>query len=232
MLLLLIASFVLTACGEHATPATHVPAATHDELRTASIDELQFNDMQLQSIASVLVARAHARRISTSSGRNKIEQLLSLEGQLGNSELAVSRVNKLADEMVMTDGTQWAKLRRRAQAAVESRQDEAGTRVRDLLTRWQRERLEIIFAYLSSNYSRRWIPSYEWERRFHDFVKERPLDAATWGWIVLQRYRMETRNEYGRANSELAYRYYLESTGLGDGREAHLIFSVPRIEIR
>jgi hypothetical protein len=60
---------------------------------------------------------------------------------------------------------------------------------------------------------------------------ERPMDAATWGWLVLRDHRTVTRQQYGRADSELAYRFYLESSGLGDGREARRVFSVPGVEV-
>ncbi|MGZ5432694.1 MAG: hypothetical protein ACXW31_10360 [Thermoanaerobaculia bacterium] len=75
------------------------------------------------------------------------------------------------------------------------------------------------------------MSSMEWERRFHDFVAARPVDAATWGWLLLRANEQATKQQYGRADAETAYRYYLELTGLGDGREAKRIFSVPGIEI-
>jgi len=213
---LVIAILCLTACGR-SSPVSLPPA----EQRQVSVDELRFNDPELQSIAANLVARAHARGISTVSGRNHVEQLLALEGQLGNSELAIGRVNEIVKNMMMTDGTQWSKLRRRWQDRTKP--------AADLLQRWQRERLDIVYDYLSSNYSQPWISSYEWERRFHQFVKKDPVDAGTWGWIVLQQYRDVTRQQYGDATPELAYRYYLESSGLGDGREASLLFSGPAV---
>jgi hypothetical protein len=196
------------------------------------IDDLHFNDAQLERIAGVLVQQARSHGIHTSAGRNRIERLLSLESQVGTSDLALNRVDKLVSDMTMTDATQWSKLRRSAAGTYARRDDAAARRVKDLLRRWQREQLEIISDYLSSNYSKPYIASLEWERRFHQFAARRPIDAATWGWLLLQSHRAEVMKQYGRADSEMAYRYYLEFSGLGDGREARLVFSVPGVEIR
>jgi len=215
---LLFAIVCLSGCGKPATEP--VAIATVSSAPRVSVDDLRFNDPQLQSVAASLVQHAHARGIATVAGRNKVEQLVALEGQLGDSQLALGRVGEIAKDMLMTDGTQWSKLRRRPQTS---------ERASDLLQRWQRQRLDIVYDYMSSNYDRRWISSYEWEHRFHDFVKARPVDAGTWGWIVLQEQRAATRQQYGDATPELAYRYYLESTGLGDAREASLLFSVPGV---
>jgi hypothetical protein len=103
--------------------------------------------------------------------------------------------------------------------------------VRDLLLRWQREKSVALYRYLSSNYSTTYITSLDWERRFHEFVMERPTDAATWGWLVLRDHRTDVQQQYGRADPEMAYRFYLEFSGLGDGREARRIFSVPGIDV-
>ena len=89
-----------------------------------------------------------------------------------------------------------------------------------------------MFRILSSNYSTPYFTTLEWERRFHEFLAERPADAATWGWLVLREYRAITMRQYGRADAEMAYRFYLESSGLGDGREARELFSVPGADIQ
>ena len=198
----------------------------------APIADLHFNDPQLQAIATELAAQARARGITATSGRNAIERLLALESSLGSSDRALRRANKLAADLMMSDSSQWARLRARTQSEFAGRNEAVAQRVSDFFVRWKREQLDIAFDFLSSNYSSKFIPPIEWEQRFHRFLIRRPFDAATWGWVVLRGYGRMTEQQYGHADSELAYRFYLESTGLGDQREARDVFSVPGIAIK
>ena len=224
------AMLILGACGDRPATRTAEPE-WREAITTAPIDDLTFQDVQLQAIATSLVRQARVRGIITSTGRSRVERLLSLESAVGRSDLALDRVNKLAADLFMTDGSQWAKLRRRAADEFGRCDDGVARRVSEMLLRWQRRRLEHAFRFLSSNYTSRYLTTMEWERRFHQFVQEQPMDAATWGWLVLREYGAATRQQYGRADSESAYRYYLESSGLGDGRESRDLFSVPAVEI-
>ena len=224
---LLLTLVVLAACSSPDPEPAEQPRAP-----SAPIADLQFNDYELQKVATHLRRKAELQGIHTSPGRNRVERLLALEASLGVSNLAFNRVSELAARMTVTDVSQWAKLRQRAERDFANRDDETARRVRDLLARWQRRKSEEVYAYLSSNYESTYITSLEWERRFHAFVTERPMDAATWGWLLLREHPEDARGQYGRADAESAYRFYLEYSGLGDGREARLIFSVPGVEIR
>lgn len=229
---LVVAVAVLAACSDASAPAARAVLHERREAgRAVSVADLEFDDEQLQWIAARLVREARLRGIHESVGRNRVERLIALEASLGRSTLALHRVEVLVSRLIATDGSQWAKLRRKAERDFGDRRDEVGTRVRDLLAGWQRRRMESAYGYLSSNYGTSYITSFEWERRFHAFVSERPVDAATWGWLVLREYAAETRQQYGRADAESAYRFYLELSGLGDGREARRIFSLPGIEV-
>jgi hypothetical protein len=224
---LIAAVAVLAACsGPPASLERQV-----EQKPQVSVADLEFNDPQLQIIATRLRQRAGLQGVETSSGHNRVERLLSLEASLAGNGLAFQRVNKLVAEMTATDVSQWAKLRQRAEREFTARHDDVGRRVSDMLARWQRRKTEAVFRYLSSNYESTYITSLEWERRFHEFVIARPMDAATWGWLVLGAYADDARQQYGRADAEAAYRFYLEFSGLGDGREARRVFSVPGIEI-
>ncbi|HEX8410323.1 MAG TPA: hypothetical protein VF883_15775 [Thermoanaerobaculia bacterium] len=198
---------------------------------TAPLSDLHFNDDQLQQIAVKLIEEARLRGIDAVPGQNRVERLLWLEGQLGNSSHALARTNALVTQMTATDASQWGKLRQQAAREFGTRDDEVAKRVIDLLTRWQQRKSESVFRYLSSNYKTTYITSWNWEQRFHDFVAERPVDAATWGWLLLRIHAADAQKQYGRADSESAYRFYLEFSGLGNGREAREIFSVPGVEI-
>lgn len=223
---------ILIACsGEPSTPASALADEPRPVTQTAPVSDLRFNDEQLQRIAANLVREARLRGIDAAPGPNRVERLLWLEGRLGSSTLALRRTNALVTQLTTTDASQWGKLRQQAAREFSTRDDETARRVADMLTRWQQRKTEAVFQYLSSNYRTRFISSLDWEHRFHDFVTERPMDAATWGWLVSRAYAEETRQQYGQASAESAYRFYLEFSGLGDGREAKRIFSVPGIEI-
>jgi hypothetical protein len=222
---------ILSACGSpSSSPAPEISDDAPPFVRATPVTDLEFNDQLLQGIAMNLIREARARGIEEISGRNRVERLLLLEASLGDSHLALDRVNELVRHLTAHDVSEWAKLRQRAELEFGPRDDVLARRVNDLLERWRHEKSESAFRYLSSNY-KTFMSSMEWERRFHDFVAARPVDAATWGWLLLRANERATIQQYGRADAETAYRYYLELTGLGDGREAKTIFSVPGIEI-
>lgn len=218
----------MAACSN---PAPDRPLAHEPPPPSAPISDLHFKDEQLQAIATHLRQQARWRGIETSAGRNRIERLLALEAAVSGEGPAFRRVNYLMRVVTATDASQWGKLRQRAEKEFARRDDDAARRVLDFLARWQRRKAEIAANYLSTNYETTHIPSIEWERRFHDFITERPYDAATWGWLVLTEYANEAQQQYGRADSESAYRFYIVFSGLSDGREARRIFSVPGIEL-
>ncbi len=222
---------ILSACGSPpAPPALEISDEAAPLVRTTPVTDLQFSDQLLQGIAMNLIREARARGIEEISGRTRIDRLLLLEASLGDSHLALDRVNELVRHLTNHDVSEWARLRQRAEVEFAGRDDVLARRVSDLLERWRHEKSACAFRYLSSNY-RTFMSRMEWESRFHDFVSTRPVDAATWGWLLLREYPQETRRQYGRADAEAAYRYYLHLTGLGEGREAKRIFSVPGIEI-
>lgn len=223
---------ILLGCGDESpAPAIAIDDQPPAITVTAPVSDLRFKDDQLQQIAEKLIGEARLRGIEAVPGPNRIERLLWLEGRLGNSSHALSRTNALVTQLTATDASQWGKLRQQAAREFGTRDDEVAERVIDMLTRWQQRKSESVFRYLSSNYKTTHITSWNWEQRFHDFVTERPMDAATWGWLLLRVHAKEARQQYGRADSESAYRFYLEFSGLGNGREAREIFSVPGIEI-
>lgn len=219
---------LLSACGSPSTPTENaVPA---QKLEPIPISDLQFNDYGLQDIASRLGREARLRGIDSIPARHRIDALLRLEASLGRSTAAMARVDVLVSHITATDIGEWAELRRRAAREVAGKNDEVSRRVHDLLWRWEQEKAESTLRYLSSNYER-FISHAEWERRFHEFVSKRPMDAATWAWL-LYRHRAEvTRQHYGKANPELAYRHYLVTGGFGKAEEARQLFSVPGVTI-
>jgi hypothetical protein len=224
------AMLILSACSDRPATRTAEPE-WREEIAPAPIDDLTFRDVPLQSIAANLIRQARARGITTSTGRSRVERLIALESSVGGSDLAINRVNRLTADLARTDGSQWAKLRGRAADDFSRCDDGVGRRVSEMLQRWQRRRLEHAFRFLSSNYTTPYLTTMEWERRFHQFVQEQPMDAATWGWLVLREYSAAAGQQYGHADAETAYRYYLESSGLGDGRESRDLFSVPGVAI-
>jgi hypothetical protein len=230
--LVAVALLLLNACGS--PPAAPDPAAgapPRDAVSSYPLAELRFNDERLQAAADNLIQRARLRRVEACVGRTRIEGLLWLEASVGTGSTALWRVNELVFHLTASDASRWADLRRQAEKDFRGRGDAAAVRVRDLLGRWTQEKSVIAFRFLSSNYDMRFISSDEWERRFHDFVAAKPMDAATWAWLVRHVHGDAVRRQYGRADDELAYRYYLELAHLGDGREAREVFSVPGIEI-
>lgn len=223
---------ILLGCGgETPTPATEVDDQPPVITVTAPLSDLRFKDEQLQQIAERLIPEARRRGIEAVPGANRVERLLWLEGQLGSSSHALARANELVTHLTTTDASQWGKLRQQVAREFSTRDDEVAKRVNDLLRRWQQRKAESAFRYLSSNYKTAYMTSWNWEQRFHDFVTERPIDAATWGWLLLRMHAADAQKQYGRADAESAYRFYLEFSGLGNGREAREIFSVPGIEI-
>lgn len=218
-------------CGSPPSPpAGGLVEEPREAVRAAPLSDLEFTDELLQSIALDLVREARLRGIQEVSGRNRVDRLLRLEASIGRSEDALYRVNQLAAMLTAHDASEWAKLRHRAELELSGRRDPVAQRVLDLLARWRVEKSEIAFRYLSSNYSM-FMSRMEWERRFHDFVAARPADAATWGWLLLREDAEAPRREYGRADAETAYRYYLRRIGLGNAREAQQLFSVPGVQI-
>jgi len=223
---------IVTACSSPPGPGVgELPEGQPDDaVRAAPVTDLEFTDVILHGIARELVAEARLRGIQEISGRNRVDRLLRLEAAMGNSEAALQRVNQLVSLMVAHDASEWARLRQRAETEFSGRHDPVARRVTDLLVRWRHEKSDIAFRYLSSNYTY-FISRMEWERRFHDFVAERPADAATWGWLLLREDADAPAREYGRADAETAYRYYLKRIGLGNAREAEQLFSVPGVAI-
>lgn len=219
---------IVAACSK--PPSATVSEPPPEPVRSVPVSDLEFKDVTLQDIAMQLVREAKLRGIHEVSGRNRIERLLRLEASLGNSEVALARVNELVRHLTNHDASEWANLRQRAEAEFSGRNDPVAMRVVDLLTRWRERKADIAFEYLSSNYTR-FISRMEWERRFHDFVAARPADAATWGWLLLREDAAAPAKEYGRADDETAYRYYLRMIGLGNAREAEELFSVPGVRI-
>ena len=219
---------VVVACGKPPSPAVSEPP--DESVRTTPVTDLEFKDPLLQGIAMQLVREAQSRGIHEVSGRNRVDRLLRLEASLGRSEAALARVNELVSHLTNHDASEWARLRQKAEAELSGRPDPVALRVVDLLTRWRERKADIAFEYLSSNYTR-FISRMEWERRFHDFVAARPADAATWGWLLLREDAEGPRREYGRADDETAYRYYLKRSGLGNMREGRELFSVPGVRI-
>lgn len=219
---------VVTACSS--PPSSTVGELPDEPARATPVTDLEFTDAILQNIARETIAAARLRGIEEVSGRNRVERLLRLEASLGRSQAALDRVNSLVALMLNHDASEWARLRQKADLEFRGREDAAARRVIDLLTRWRHEKSDIAFQYLSSNYTH-FISRMEWERRFHDFVAARPADAATWGWLLLRENANGPRREYGRADAETAYRYYLKMIGRGNAREAQELFSVPGVQI-
>lgn len=227
-LLLLV---VLPACSKPGdVPRDDSFEDGQEVLRGIPVTSLQFSDSYLQEIATQLVREARSRGIDEISAQNRVDGLLRLEASLGGSHLALDRVNELVSHLVGNDASPWAKLRQRAELQLGRRNDEGARRVMALLERWRRRKANIAFEYLSSNYSR-FISSAEWERRFHEFIAGRPVDVATWAWLLMQDDPGKLRKRYGRVSAELAFRNYLESRGVGGAKEARQLFSVPGIEI-
>src|SRR5688572_11217969 len=223
--------FILTSCGSpSSTSPPELASDVRDGFRAVPISDLHFKDHQLEQIAANLVRKAHQRGIHVSSGRNRVERLLSLEASLGGSSLALQRVNSLVTQITATDAGRWAKLRQRAELEFSGRDDEVSRRVRDMLKRWQWEKSDAARSHLSSNY--KYFMSREgWEREFYEFVSTRPADAATWAWLILRYDASSVTQQYGRADAEAAYSFYLEFSRLSDAGEARRTFSVPGIEI-
>lgn len=223
----LLVLLLLVGCSGTESPAVSEPKAP-----TAPIADLHFNDYELQQIAEGLVREARSRGIEQSPGTNRVERLLSLEASLGASDLALKRVNELTPQLTATDMTQWAVLRKAAEGEFHGRRDETGTRVNEMLSLWQRRKLSEAMSHLSSNYTALRIESLEWEKRFRNFVEERPIDAATWGWLVARECGTLVAQQYGSTDAESAYRFYLEFSGIGTRHDAQRIFSVPGTLIR
>ncbi len=221
--------FLFAACGSPTPPpARDIAREAGDGSRTVPISDLHFKDHGLQEVAATLVRKAHQRGIEVSSGRNRIERLIALEASLGGSTAALERVNTLVSQMTANDVGRWAKLRQRADLEFQRADDDAAKRVRDLLKRWQLEKTDAAWSHLSSNY-KYFIGRDEWERKFYEFVSTRPRDAATWGWLIARHEGPLVQEQYGRADAETAYRFYLEFSRFGDAREAREVFSVPGV---
>jgi hypothetical protein len=96
--------FIITACGSPSSPpAREVAVEAQDGFHAVPISDLHFKDHRLEEIAANLVRSAHQRGIDVSSGRNRVERLLSLEASLGGSSLALERVNSLVAQITATD---------------------------------------------------------------------------------------------------------------------------------
>jgi hypothetical protein len=225
--LAVLALAVLIACsgGRTATPISEPAPFT-------PIDDLTFQDPQLQLIATRLLREAERRGITEVAGRwNRVECLMALEAELGAPPIALERVNELALRLSTTDTSTWAKTRGEAIARCESRSDAACQRVTDMLQRWHRHKLQLVTEHLSDERRVYLYGSREWERHFYEFVRSAPMDAATWGWIVATHRGGEIRQQ-GSVDAETAYRYYLGMTSLGKSHEAAYVFSVPGVRMK
>lgn len=225
---LLTILLLLTACGSPSSRTAETIAA--EKLEPIPVSDLQFNDYALQDAATRLVREARLRGIDSIPARHRIDALLRLEASLGRSTAAMDRVNVLVGHITAADIGEWAELRRRAALDLRGKNDDVSRRVEDLLSRWDQEKSESASRFLASNYER-FISSAEWERRFHEFVARRPMDAATWAWLLYRHRADVTRQHYGKADPELAYRHYLVTGGFGNPDEARRVFSVPGVAI-
>jgi hypothetical protein len=222
-----LALVVFIACsgGRTATPVSEPAPFT-------PIDDLTFQDPQLQLIAMRLLREAERRRITEVAGRwNRVECLIALEAELGAPPLALERVNALTLRLATTDTSTWAKTRGDALARCERRSDATCQRVTDMLQRWHRHKLQLVTEHLSDERRVHLYGSREWERHFYEFVRSAPMDAATWGWIVATHRGGEIRQQ-GSVDGEAAYRYYLGMTSLGKTHEAAYVFSVPGVRMK
>jgi hypothetical protein len=226
-----VAVLLASACGEDRTPQVARSASTGARSApAASIDDLEFRDLELNAIAKRLIAEAHRRKLRTTFAGNRVERLVALEAALGASPFALDRVNEITLDLTSGDTGPWARLRGRARRDFQRGHDESSRRVRSMLDDWEREKRMVILRAISEP-ARAWalFGDLEWEFYFHDFVKARPVHAGTWGWLVLIDRKAEIEREYGRADSETAYRYYLGLTRLGMDSEARDLFSVPGV---
>lgn len=226
-----LALLLVSACSTPPSPVETTDTAPPAPAQ-ASIADLRFNDQQLDAIAARLLEQARTRGIETSSGTTRAERLIALEAALDAPPTALHRVNYLAIRLTQHDRSEWAGIRQEAERAFCGPDDETSMRICDMLQRWHRHRTASVMSFLSSNYEAQWIPEMEWERRFHEFVATRPHDAGTWGWLVLRDRPATVMQQYDRADAESAYRFYLEFTGFGTGRDARAAFSVPGTAIR
>src|SRR5687767_5182582 len=168
-MLLAMRRIAACACSNPASaPPKEVDEPPREIVRVSPVTDLRFNDYQLQVIAMDLIREARLRGIEEVAGCNRVERLLVLESTLGNSHVALDRVNELTRHLTAADASRWAKLRQRASLELRTRTDPDARRVRAMLSRWQQEKSAIAFRYLSSNYTR-FISGMEWERRFHEF---------------------------------------------------------------
>lgn len=214
-----IALVLVTACG-----GTERSVAVSDATPARSgIDDLTFLEPQLDAVAQRLVAEARARGVDVEPEGSKVDRLLALEAKLGAPAAAQTRVNMLVYQLTATDTSDWARLRGRA-GRIDSE------RVRELLDDWSRRKAQVVNEGLSDT-QRRGFGAREWEAAFHEFIRRRPMHAGTWGWLVLREHGAEIRQQYGRVDSETAYRFYLDINGLGTATEARDLFSVPGVEM-
>jgi hypothetical protein len=218
---LALAVFIACSGGRTANPVSEPASFT-------PIDDLTFQDPQLQLIATRLLREAERRGITEVAGRwNRVECLIALESELGAPPVALERVNALALRLTTTDMSSWAKTRGEALARCEGRRDAACERVTDMLQRWHRHKLQLVTEHLSDERRVYLYGSREWERHFYEFVRSTPMDAATWGWIVSTH-----RRELSSVDGEAAYQYYLDTMRLGKSREAAYVFSVPGVRMK
>jgi hypothetical protein len=227
-LALALAAGALVACGDggHVEP----PRAAGEEV--TPVPSPRFADPELQAIATRLAEEAEERGIRSVRGRwNRVESLIALEAELGDSTLALARVNAVAMIAVRTDSGYWPSIRARELERCRRREDEGCLRADDLLERWYRHRLTIITEHLGDENRVYRYGGRHWEQYFHEFVRRIPQDAATWAWIVSRHAGAGVRASLGRNDGEAAYRYYLAMTGLGTRHEAAAVFSVPGVEL-
>ena len=144
-------AFALIACGKSPSQSELDTSKQVQHRRsTIPVSELHFKDHDLEKIAASLVRKAETRGIHVTSGRSRIEGLVSLEASLGRSNVALERVNRLVSQITANDTGRWAKIRQRADLELSDRDDAASNRVRDVLKRWQMKKTDIAWSHLSS----------------------------------------------------------------------------------
>ncbi len=220
---LAVALLAATACAprERARPAPEPapPIVAYD------IGELRFSDWELDDIAKMRAHQARSRGIDTIKATSKVDALVMLESTLDATPMALDRFNNFARNAMWSDKGAWSELRLRARREYTG-DDAVARRVRSLLEEWDRQKLRVVVADLEN---RKWKWDYSegrWESEFHDFVRKRPLHAATWAWLVLGERRKDIQGSYGKSDLEHAYRFYLDLTRFGTAEEARELFAL------
>lgn len=223
-----LAAFALLVCSCRGGEA---PGHSAPVVRSPSVQEdLRFNDPRLQSIARSLLADARLRHMDVPAKGNRVERLIALEAALGANPRALECVNAEAIRAAAADNGEWARLRSAMRREFDAVDGLTAVRVCSLVDDWQRERTRLVIEGLSAGT----VPvsdGREWEARFHGLIRSRPVHAATWAWIVARARRAEVARQFGHADAESAYRFYLSSIRADPDPEVHDLFRIPGIRI-